>query len=661
MGRDKKSHVASGDGARGAQLAERTNFPRPMTVYSRLHQAPPPRLPRYSWENYTPREKYILQEKSSSSPTGSAGARSVVPMVNSRTKKARGCLGFFTQIYGKVPANEQHLGDNLDSQSITYPTGWAWFLLLLSGALPYIVVVLDDTIIATIIPILISEFHAPQDIGWYASAYFLPLTVLMPVFGKCYSLWKVKWLFLLSLMVLLIGSILCATTVSSAMFIAGRAIAGAGAAGVINGSMRIVGLSSPRKQRTFLEAAGAFVMGGCTVAGPVLGGVIADKFSWRWAFWVNVPIALGAILVVLSVFPKETPRTALFQLPNQEKIKRLDPIGAVTLTGSLCCLITLLQFQATSLELDSFGRYLAIATGAGFSIFAIHETFVRADLSLVPKRIFRQRAVWSCCLILFFLFAGFIDFVFFLSVFFQSVIGESAQESALSLLPYVIAVSLAAILVGVAVSYVHYYNPFFTVGGVVFVVGSFFVSSINATTSPVSRALFEATLGAGVGFITLANVAPCHIQLDEKDHAIANGLLFMSSLLGATLSLPISSALFNRNLIGGLTALDVPLNVKFAVLSDPTKTLSSVPQEFIPPILQVLLDSVHITFLFGLGCAISCAILTALVPYKRLIVTENRVRVEGRTEMNLRRLSTSSALTSVWIQQALAEQQIRRA
>jgi hypothetical protein len=146
---------------------------------------------------------------------------------------------------------------------------------------------------------------------------------------------------------------------------------------------------------------------------------VAEHFSWRVAFWANVPIAAVALAIVFFIFPKETPRTYLFNLPIAEKIKRLDPIGASLLITSLGCVITLLQLVAGAMAITETGKRLAIASGAAFGVFVIHEICIRPDLALIPRAILKYRAVWAPCITLFFLFAGFINFVFFLSIFFQ--------------------------------------------------------------------------------------------------------------------------------------------------------------------------------------------------------------------------------------------------
>lgn len=144
------------------------------------------------------------------------------------------------------------------------------------------------------------------------------------------------------------------------------------------------------------------------------------QFGWRWAFWINVPVAVGSLLVVLFFFPPEANQAALRHLSFSQKFMRLDPLGSTTLIGCLACLITALQLMSVSLEPLSPGEIrLLMAASILFGVFIVHESLIRPDLALIPRRLIAVRAVWSCCISLFLLFAGFMNFVFFLSIFFQ--------------------------------------------------------------------------------------------------------------------------------------------------------------------------------------------------------------------------------------------------
>jgi len=155
------------------------------------------------------------------------------------------------------------------------------------------------------------------------------------------------------------------------------------------------------------------------MSGPILGGVIADSIGWRWSFWINAPIAFFSIVTILVFFPKESTRSTLLGFPLLEKIKRLDLIGTALLVGGIICLSSALQNLSTSITFSWEARLLVIASGVLLGIFLLHARFVNHKISLIPREIFGVRTVWTSCFGLFFLFAGFINYIFFLSIYFQ--------------------------------------------------------------------------------------------------------------------------------------------------------------------------------------------------------------------------------------------------
>lgn len=157
------------------------------------------------------------------------------------------------------------------------------------------------------------------------------------------------------------------------------------------------------------------------MAGPMVGGAIADNLGWEWAFWINLPTSAVSFIGTLFLFPKHTPQSPLHRLSGVEKFIRLDPVGSALLIASICCLLTVLQNYSGSITftLDTTSILLAVISGLLFVLFVIQEIFVRPDLALIPRSIARRRVVWSNCLVLFFLFMGFTNLVFFLSIFLQ--------------------------------------------------------------------------------------------------------------------------------------------------------------------------------------------------------------------------------------------------
>lgn len=176
-------------------------------------------------------------------------------------------------------------------------------LLTFGLLLATFVVALDNTIIATAIPRITSIFDSLDDVGWYGSAYLLTTTSLQPSFGKVYTYFDVKWVYLSALLIFELGSILCAAATSSTMLIVGRAVAGAGAAALFSGAMTIIGYSVPLRKRALYIAALSSMFGIASVVGPILGGAFTDKVSWRWwVFWNFSHIPWTAPLMSFQVF-----------------------------------------------------------------------------------------------------------------------------------------------------------------------------------------------------------------------------------------------------------------------------------------------------------------------------------------------------------------------
>jgi MFS family permease len=163
-----------------------------------------------------------------------------------------------------------------------YLSGFKLGVLSLGLCLTTFVIALDNTIIATAIPKITTVFNSLNDVGWYGSSYLLTTCSLQPSFGKVYTYFDVKYTYLFALVLFEIGSVICAAATSSPMFIVGRAIAGAGAAALFSGGMTIIGYSVPLRKRAIYIAALSSMFGIASVVGPLLGGALTDKASWRW-------------------------------------------------------------------------------------------------------------------------------------------------------------------------------------------------------------------------------------------------------------------------------------------------------------------------------------------------------------------------------------------
>lgn len=206
-----------------------------------------------------------------------------------------------------------------------YLQGLPLTFLTIGLSLTTFVIALDNTIIATAIPRITTVFNSLEDVGWYGSSYLLTTTSLQPSFGKVYTYFNVKWTFIAALTIFELGSVVCGAATSSAMLIIGRAIAGVGAAGLFSGGMTIIGYSVPLRRRPIFIGFVSSMFGIASVVGPILGGAFTDRtssseacviancpgVSWRWCFYINLPIGAIAIAAVFVSRMKSSPISAL--------------------------------------------------------------------------------------------------------------------------------------------------------------------------------------------------------------------------------------------------------------------------------------------------------------------------------------------------------------
>lgn len=253
------------------------------------------------------------------------------------------------------------------------------------------------TISATAIPKITTVFNSLGDVGWYGSSYLLCTTSLQPSFGKVYTFFNVKYTYLVALAIFEVGSIVCALAKNSVMLIVGRAIAGAGAAGLFSGGMTIIGFTVPLEKRAIFIALLSSMFGIASVVGPLIGGVLTDapNLTWRWCFWINLPFGAAALLAV-SLFFKNPKRKEL-NLSFKQKLALMDLPGATMLIGGIVCLLLALQWGGSTYPWsDSRVWGCLLGCGLFISIF-IALQFYLGDKATIPPRIIKQRTVAAGC------------------------------------------------------------------------------------------------------------------------------------------------------------------------------------------------------------------------------------------------------------------------
>ncbi|KAK3995905.1 putative HC-toxin efflux carrier [Cladorrhinum sp. PSN332] len=503
---------------------------------------------------------------------------------------------------------------------IVYPHGPTLVLIISSLCLCVFLVALDQTIIAPALGAITGEFASVKDIGWYGASYLLTTTALQPTYGSLYRMFSVKWVFLAAVFIFEIGSLVCAVAPSSNAFIVGRAVAGVGTAGLFSGSVVILSYTLPLRKRPAAFGLIGAMWGISAVAGPLLGGVFTDKVTWRWCFYINLPIGGAAMVAVLFFLKIENKKKGIEDegLSIWARVMKLDLLGTAMLVPAIVCLLLALQWGGTEYAWNSatiIGLFVGFVVMT--AIFAGIQVW-KGDNGTLPPRLFKDRNVVCALLFAFFFGAGFFPLVYYLALYFQAIQGDTAVQAGIKLLPMLIAVVITSVSTGGLITVVGYYNPFVLPCMVLFAVGAGMITTFDLDT-PFSQWFgyqVLAGLGIGVGFQTGVLVVQNVMPLEWIPVATACIQFFQS--IGGAIFIAVAQAVFQNGLIDGVeknTNLPPGLFINIGasevrqVLEDPNSP-TYAPQ-FVDAVLTAYMQGLRNTYYISVACA-SAAFVTAL-------------------------------------------------
>lgn len=371
-------------------------------------------------------------------------------------------------------------------------------MIVLSLQLTNFCIAVDNTIIATAIPRITDHFGSLGDVGWYGSAYLLFVSGFQLFFGRLYSFLNMKWLFITCVVIFEIGSLISAAAPTSAALIAGRAISGLGASGIFTGCLTTISTVLPLERRgTFIGLITA-VYGVASIVGPLLGGALTDHATWRWCFYINLP--LGGITIFILVFFLELPATPRGVAKTwKEYILRFDPIGTILFAPSIICLLLALQWGGTTY---AWSNPKIIALLVVFAVlllgFAVVQPFMKDNATLNTKAV-TSRHTMCAALYAFCVSAAFFVMAYFIPIWFQAIHGASAVRSGIDLLPYMISIILSIMSGGFLVSKIGWYNPFMFAPITLGVAGAALIYTWDVDTSTSKLIGYQILFGVGVG------------------------------------------------------------------------------------------------------------------------------------------------------------------
>lgn len=452
------------------------------------------------------------------------------------------------------PPTEQ--GDDAE-EGHNYPSGLKLTIIMLALELAVLCVALDNTIVATAIPKITNLFHALDDVGWYGSAYLLTLCAFQLFFGRLYQRFSVKWVFLSCLFIFELGSLICGVAPSSTALIVGRAVAGMGAAGIFSGALIIIAFSTPLEKRAIYTALVSAVFGIASVVGPLLGGVFTDKVSWRWCFYINLPLG-GVTAPALVFFLDSPPRQAR---PNTsetllQKIMHYDPIGNIIFLPCIVCILLALQWGGTTYPWSD-GRIIALLVLFSLLLIAfVGVQFWMGEDATVPVRIVMQRSVGSSAVFTFCVGAAFFAMVYYLPIWFQAIRGASATDSGIDTLPMMISTTVGNIIGGVFVSVTGYYTPMMWALPPIASIGAGLMTTWTVDVSTAKWIGYQILVGLGIGLGMQQGMVAAQASLPLADTAIGTALQVFAQMFGGSLFVSVAQNVFITGLLKGLATIE---------------------------------------------------------------------------------------------------------
>jgi EmrB/QacA subfamily drug resistance transporter len=475
-------------------------------------------------------------------------------------------------------------------------------MIVLPGLLMAILLaMLDQLIVGTALPRIVGSLGGVSHLSWVVTAYILASTITTPFYGKLGDMYGRKKFFIAAIVIFLVGSALSGLSTSMTELITFRALQGLGAGGLMVGAMATIGDIVPPRQRGRYMSYMMVVMMLATVGGPLAGGWITDAFSWRWIFYINLPLG-GAALVYLI---------ATLHLPARRVEHRIDYLGGILLGVASTAIILLATWGGTEYKWASAPilGLLALALVALVGFIAVER---RADEPMLPLRVFKNRNFSVTMALTFFVGVGLFGAMTFLPLYQQTVQGATPTVSGLLLTPMMLGSAVTSIVAGQAVAKTGRYKIFPVVGGLVMAIGMFLLSRLGVSTTRLETSLDYVVLGLGMGFLMQMVSLIAQNSVELRDMGVASSARMFFQQIGGSLGVAAFGALFASKLNSTMSAAG---GSRFHVTGgslDPA-TVNSLPAAVRHQVFYGITHAVQGVFLWVLPAAALVFVLALFV------------------------------------------------
>lgn len=509
-----------------------------------------------------------------------------------------------------------------DEEEKQYPGNKIVVPLMIALYLSVFLVAIDRTIIGTAIPAISDEFKSFSDIGWYGSGYLLTLCAFQLLTGRIYTYFAPKWIFMASILIFEVGSIVCAAAPSSAAFIVGRAVAGAGSAGIFSGSIILMVGAVPLRKRPMYQGLFGAIFGVASVLGPLVGGAFTTNVTWRWCFWINVPIG-GVTMFILLFILRQQPAPAGAGMTLRQKLIKLDPIGTIILLPAIICLLLALQWGGSTYAWSS-GRIIALlVVGIALLVVFVGIQIWQKDSATIPPRILANRSITAGFLSQTCIGSAMMMFVYYLPVWFQAIKNDTAIQSGIATLPLVLGLVVFSIVTGILVSKLGYYTPPMILGTVIMSIAAGLITTFRVDTGHSAWIGYQCLFGFGLGMcMQQANIA-AQTVLPRKDVPVGVSLMWFGQSFGGAIFISVAQSVLQNKLIDGLGGIPAFDPHKIAT-AGATELRGLVPPQYLDTVLLAYNGALVQVFYAALGLSLAAFVLSCFMEFKSVKDAEKK-------------------------------------
>ncbi|KAJ7262074.1 ABC transporter [Mycena rebaudengoi] len=482
--------------------------------------------------------------------------------------------------------------------------------------LSILLIALDQTILSTALPRIASDFNSFSLQGWVASSFVLAQTVFLLFYGQMLRIFPAKWIMVSSISIFEIGSLVCGLAQNVDQLIAGRVVSGVGAAGMFVAMIQVLSQVTRLEDRPRLFGLFGAVFGLSTVIGPLIGGAFTDHVTWRWVFFINLPIggvSLTAVLLLLKASPplgadltKRSPKD-IFQ-----QVLRLDFGGAILVAGAVTSLVLALQWGGNTKPWGDKAVIICFVFAAVLTVVYIIWEIRMGDRAMVPTAIFKSRSIYAIlafCLLTRF---SLLLFSYYIPIYYQAVKHRTATGSGIELLPFMLGVVVTVISSGQIVGKFGYYWPFLVAAPVILAIGSGLLYTLDTSSSTAKIIGFQILAGVGTGMGMQNALLAMQVEFNDNPKLIgqASSMASFAQFLGGTLGLGVAEPVFATEL-GKFLIKYAPNAPDVIVKESPAAIYTQLPPEMIQGVVRAYTESLRIVFVLGVpvaGLALICAL-----------------------------------------------------